>query len=181
MSEDDMDSAFAAVGTSVDAVLQYLNPLRTSDNPWAKFLGPPRLIADSTSNSARALLKQQRGSSTAMPRLVVTSAVGVGRSRQVAPWITKFLVDHSNVGKTYADHEAVNNEIEGNCKNQIRWILPLPVALGNAGIKPVKTFGETELGAGLFITRESCARWMVDAAAGKFGDAFDNKRMVMSN
>jgi hypothetical protein len=114
MSHEDMQRAFAAGGIPVDAVLQFLNPLRTSDNPWAKFLGPPRLLADSTASVARVLLQQKRSADTAKPRLVVMNAVGVGRSRQVTPWIARFLIDHSNVGKTCEDHTVVSDEIEDN-------------------------------------------------------------------
>ena len=182
LSESDMSSAFSAAGIPVDAVLSFLNAPRASNNPWAKFLGPPRLLADSTAYAARELRKQRsQQPDLPKPRLVVMNAMGVGQSRLVAPFFMRFLMDHSNVGKTFEDHNAVDSEIEENCGNDVRWTVVLAVGLIGAGTKPVKTFGVRETGAGMIITRESCARWMVDVAMGKLDDKFSNKRVIVSN
>ncbi|KAF2122420.1 hypothetical protein BDV96DRAFT_640460 [Lophiotrema nucula] len=180
-SASDMDRAFAASGIAVDAALIYLNAPRKSENPWAKFLGPPRLIADATANAARALRQQKRSSDTYKPRLVVMSAIGVGESRAVAPFITRFIIDYSNVGKTYEDHAAVDAEIDGNCGTAIDWTVVMPVALIGAGNKPVKTFTPTETGASFSISRESCAKWMVEVATREHGTEFNNRRVIISN
>ncbi|KAG2000880.1 hypothetical protein GB937_010741 [Aspergillus fischeri] len=181
LSQVDMDNAFSAAGIHVDAVLKFLNPHRSSRSPWAKFLGPPRLLADATANAARALRRQQQQEHGRKPRLVVMSALGAGESRKVTPFITRFIIDHSNVGKTYEDHNAVDAEIEGNCEGEVAWTVALAVGLGDAGVKPVKTFEHTQRGASWLITRESCARWMVDVAAGTMEDEFSNKRVIVSN
>ena len=181
LSEADIDRAFVAAGIPVDAVLQFLNPHRASSNPWAKFLGPERLLADATAQATRALRKQISNPDTPKPRLVVMNALGAGQSREVTPLITRLIIDYSNVGRTYDDHNAVDAEIEENCGEDVLWTLALAVGLSDAGVNPVKTFGHTEPGAGWLITRESCARWMVDVAAGKMGDEFNNKRVIVSN
>lgn len=193
MSEEDMDRAFAAAGTPVDVVLQCLNPPRASNNPWAKFLGPPRLQADSTAIAARAFkkqLKQKGHTERPKPYIIAMSGLGVGKSRVAAPMITRFLIDYSNIGCTYQDMDAVNAEIEANCGDQVDFTVVHAVALsgggggligGPSGIKPVKTFEETDPTANWTITRESCARWMVDLANGQFGGEFDNKRVIVSN
>ncbi|KAJ5661671.1 uncharacterized protein N7477_009287 [Penicillium maclennaniae] len=180
LSEKDMERAFAAAGVPVDAVVIFLNPLRASGNPWAKFIGPPRLIADSTINAARTLRAQQplKGSK---PRLVIMNALGVGESYGVTPYLARFMMSYSNVGKTYEDHSAVNDEIEGNCGDAISWTLALAVGLSSGGIAPVRSFACDESGSSMFITRESCARWMVDVASGMLGDQFSNKRVIVSN
>ena len=176
-----MERAFAAAGKPVDAVLDFLSPHRASANPWARFLGPPRLLADATANATRMLRRQKRQSGQGKPRLVVMSALGVGESRAATPFITRFLIDYSNVGKTYEDHAAMDAEIEENCGDEVRWTIALAVGLSGAGVTPVKTFGHTEWGASWLITRESCARWMVDVATGKMDDEFSNKRVIVSN
>ncbi|KAJ5770909.1 uncharacterized protein N7511_002960 [Penicillium nucicola] len=181
LSEEDMQRAFKAAGVYVDAVLVFLNAPRVGQNPWGKFLGPPRLIADSTRNAARALRAQTEIHPGSKPRMVVMNALGVGESYAVTPYIVRFMIRFSNVSESYKDHNAVNDEIEANCGDDVLWTLPLPVGLQSGGIKPVRTFGSTESGASLFITRESCARWMVDVAAGKNGNDFDNKRVIVSN
>src|SRR5947207_1907226 len=83
LSETDMDNAFTAAGLPVDAALQFLNPQRASSNPWAKFLGPPRLLADATAYAAQALRRQQRHADGHKPRLVAMNALGTGESRKV--------------------------------------------------------------------------------------------------
>ena len=180
-SAADVDRAFTASSLAVDAAVLFLNAPRTSDNPWAKFIGPPRLIADAAANAARALRRQKASSSGQKPRLVVMCAIGVGESRAVAPLITRLLIDYTNVGKTYEDHEKVDAEIEENCGADVDWTVALPVALKDAGDKPVKTFASTQSGAGLFISRESCAKWMVRVAAGEQGAQFSNRRVIISN
>ena len=109
------------------------------------------------------------------------NALGSGESRKVTPLIIRLVIDYTNVGKTYEDHNAVDAEIEGNCGDDILWTLVLPVGLKDAGTEPVKTYGHTERGASLYITRESCARWMVDVAAGTMDDEFSNRRVIVSN
>lgn len=187
LSEDDMNRAFNTSRMTIDAVLVFLNAPRAGQNPWGKFLGPPRLIADSTRNAARALRAQNREREQAgsgegkKSRLIVMNALGVGESYKVTPYIVRFMINFSNVSESYKDHNAVNEEIEGECGDEILWTLPLPVGLGDSGRKEVKTFGYSESGASLWITRESCARWMVDVALGKEGGKFDNKRVIVSN
>lgn len=191
MSQEDMDRAFAAAGAPVDTVLQCLNPHRASNHPWAKFMGPPRLMADGTALAASALRRQGRLPAGQKPRLVAMNALGAGQSRNVIPIITRFLVDYSNIGCTYVDHDAVDAEIEANCSDEVDWTIVFAVALwgGGAGtsvnspngLKPVKTFAHTDTAPSLYITRESCARWMVDVAAGQYGAEFSNKRVIVSN
>ncbi|KAF2656617.1 NAD(P)-binding protein [Lophiostoma macrostomum CBS 122681] len=181
LSAPDVERAVAARGVPVDAALVFLNSRRTSDNPWAKFVGPAHLIADGTANVAQALRKQERPPTASKPRLVVMSAIGVGESQAMQPMVTRFIVNHSNIGKTYEDHNAMNSKIEENCGTAVDWTVVFPVALNDAGDKPVKVFGPTESGAAFFISRESCAKWMVEVATGKLGDQFRNKRAILSN
>ena len=182
LSEEDMRRAFNASQIPIDGVLQCLNPVRANDwNLWAKFHGPARLLADATAIAARLLKEQQNGSETSKPKLVAMNALGAGESRKVSPLITKFIIDYSNIGKTYEDHNAVDAEIEGNCGDNVDWTVVLATALSQDGRKPVRTFAYNESGASFSITRESCARWMVDVAAGKMGSEFSNKRVIVSN
>ncbi|KAH7155994.1 hypothetical protein EDB81DRAFT_927924 [Dactylonectria macrodidyma] len=182
LSKDDMHRAFSASGKPVNSVLQCLNPVRANDwNPWAKFHGPARLLADATAIAAHALLEQQPQPEEHKPRLIAMNALGAGESRKVSPLITKFIIDYSNIGKTYEDHNAVDAEIEGNCGDDVLWTVVLAAALSQEGRKSVRTFAHTQTGTSFSITRESCARWMVGVAGGKMGDEFSNKRIIVSN
>ena len=110
------------------------------------------------------------------------NALGAGESRKVSPLITKFIIDYTNIGKTYEDHDAVDAEIEGNCGEDVLWTVVLATALTTQeGLKQVRTFAHNQTGASFSITRESCARWMVDVAGGKMEDEFSNKRVIVSN
>lgn len=138
-------------------------------------------MADATRNVARTL-RQQHRTSGIKRRLVVMNAIGAGKTREVAPWLAKFLIDYHNpTAKIYKDHDAVDAEIEENCGSDIRWTLAMAVGLGNSGLKRVRTFSPLESGASWFITRQSCAKWMVDVAVGDMGDEFSNRRVIVSN
>ncbi|RSL60991.1 hypothetical protein CEP54_006476 [Fusarium duplospermum] len=177
----DVENAIRTSQSPIDAVLSFLNPHVTS-GLWPKFVGPPRLMADAAANTSRAFRQSGLQNSTSKPRLVVMSAVGVAESRNAAPWLATFMVDHhSNTNKLYQDHEAVRTEIEENCGDEISWTLVYAVGLGTSGVKQVKTFRPTEIGASWYITRESAARWMVDVAVGKMGERFSNQAVIVSN
>ncbi|KAJ5233072.1 hypothetical protein N7468_006028 [Penicillium chermesinum] len=180
LSEDDMDRAITSTGKPVDAVLVFLNSARVSLNPWAQFVGPPRLMADAVANAARALRTKQSDVSQ-KPRLVVMNAMGSGESYNVTPYLFRLMINFSNIGKTYEDHNAVDAEIEENCGDEISWTLVLAVGLRGEGVLPVKTFAQNESPASTLITRESCAKWMVDVAAGDMNEEFSNKRVIVCN
>ncbi|KAJ6023827.1 hypothetical protein N7540_004624 [Penicillium herquei] len=180
LSDSDMKHAFEATGLPVDGVLIFLNARRNGQNPWGKFLGPARLVADTTSIAAK-LLRDQKPQPEHKPRLIVMSALGVRESYAVTPYIIRFMMNYSNLDKSYEDHNAVRDEIEANCGDEVDWTLPLPVGLIYGGVKPVRTFGPTESGASLLMTRESCASWMVDVASGKEGYTFRNQMVIVSN
>jgi putative NADH-flavin reductase len=181
LAEADVVRAFAAKGVPVDAVIQTLNSRRTSDFPWAKFVGPARYIADSTALLAGGLHTQEQQPAAHKARLVVLSALGVGESHAVQPFLSRTIVEHSNILKTYNDHNAANDEIEKNCGKDVDFTVVMAAMLADDGNKPVKIFQATQKGASMSITRESVARWMVDVAAGKHGDEFSNKRVILSN
>lgn len=180
LSEDDMDRAVTAAGVPVDSVLVFLNSVRTSANPWAAFVGPPRLMADAVANAARAIRTKQPEASQ-KPRLVVMNAMGSGESWSVTPYIFRMFISFSNVSKTYEDHNAVDAEIEKVCGDQISWTLVLAVGLRGEGAPPVKTFEQNESPSSTLMTRESCAKWMVGVAAGESNDEFTNKRVIVCN
>lgn len=175
-----MAHAFTTSATAqgpIDAILGFLNPSRASEFPWAKVIAPPRLLVDSTAIAARLLQHQAHES----PRLIIMNALGSGESRKVTPWFFRVFIDYSNLRYTYDDHDAVDAEIEENCGSKVKWTLALAVSLMGAGTNPVKATLNTEAPASLWITRESCARWMVDVATGTYGDEFTGRRVGVSN
>lgn len=112
-----MDSVLRSAQEPIDAVVQCLN---TSS------LSPPRLMADAAANVVRALRQHRSRKDRVLPCLVVMSAIGVGESHKVAPWLSNLLVDyHSGTVMIYKDHNELDGEIEENCGAEVDWILAL--------------------------------------------------------
>jgi len=168
-----MDRIFKSALKPIEAVVQCLG----SSN-----LSPPRLMSDAAANVTRAFRQHRHRTEGRGARLVVMSAIGVAESHKVAPWLCNLLVDyHSGTARIYEDHNAVSREVEANCGAEVAWTLAPAVGLRDSGRLPVRTFDSEESGASWFITRESCARWMVDVAMGKHRDQYTNRRVIISN
>jgi hypothetical protein len=103
LKQSDMDRAFTSSSTPVDAVVVFLNASRTSDMPWANLVVPPRFMADSVSHAVESLRKYS-GNSVQRLHIVILSAFGVGDSFEVTPWIFRWMITHTNLGKTFEDH-----------------------------------------------------------------------------
>ena len=109
------------------------------------------------------------------------SALGAGKSRGREGVLMRLLIDYSSVKKTYEDHDLMNEEIVQNCGDDVIYTLAFPTGLTGAGDSPVKTYEPTQTGAGFFIRRESCAKWLIDAATGTIDQDLDNKGIILSN
>ena len=95
--EADIEHAFA-VAVPADGVVIALNNVRTSDMPWARQISPPRFMADAVRYTTDAMNRH------GVERIAVISAFGVGDSLTVMPSYLRWLIKHTNLGKTYADH-----------------------------------------------------------------------------
>jgi putative NADH-flavin reductase len=102
-----------------DAVIVALNSTRRSDTPWAKPVSPPRLMADSVANATAAMAT--RG----IRRIVVVSAFGVGDSLSGQPLPIRWMITHTNLSYTYADHNLIDTEIRDTDTD---WTLLRPAA-----------------------------------------------------
>jgi hypothetical protein len=76
-------------------------------------------------------------------RIAVVSAMGVGDSLAVVPFYLRWLIKHTNLGKTYADHNLADAEIR---TTQTAWTLVRAAGPSNSD-KP-KTLHTTEAGLG---------------------------------
>jgi putative NADH-flavin reductase len=151
------DVVQAAAGC--EAVVVALNNNRTSDMPWAKPLSPPHLMEASVKNVIEALKLD------GMRRLVVLSATGVGDSFPYAPWLIRFMVKRTNLGVTYADHDAVDAFLRAT--PDIDWTLVRAVGLTNADkVKDrlIVSYGGNPKPA-LTISRKHVAKFMIDCLA----------------
>lgn len=102
-----------------DAVIVALNSTRRSDTPWAKPVSPPRLMADSVANATAAM------TAAGIRRIVVVSAFGVGDSLSRQPLPIRWMITHTNLSYTYADHNLIDTEIRDTDTD---WTLLRPAA-----------------------------------------------------
>jgi hypothetical protein len=156
--EADIEHAFA-VAVPADGVVIALNNVRTSDMPWARQISPPRFMADAVRYTTDAMNRH------GVERIAVISAFSAGDSLAGMPSYLRWLVKHTNLGKTYADHNLVDAEIR---TTQTAWTLVRAVGLSNSD--KLKTLHTTEGGLGgkpgLLVSRRAVARFAVDAALG---------------
>lgn len=113
-------------------------------------------MADSVANAITAM-KENR-----VPKIVVMQALGVGDSFPNLPWWMRYVRYWTFMKHSYDDHDLVDEEIKFSGVN---YVLPRPPWLTNGRARPVKMFGDTGDGIGIFamISRRSCADFLLDA------------------
>ena len=81
------------------SIINILNISRKNDFPWSPLRTPRTLLSDTT----RQLIDLAKANS--ISRVVSCSAWGVGDSRAEIPVWFRWMIDNSNIGKAYHDHE----------------------------------------------------------------------------
>ncbi len=155
LRKSDIDEAFNA--TQVDpptSMIIALNATRTSDNPWAAVVAPPRLMADSHVNAV-AVMKEH-----GIRKIVTMAALGVGDSWPNLIFIMRWVVKRSNMLYSFEDHNLVDQEMK---KSGMDYVIARPTRLTDGEAKPVKSFGNSGQGVGMSISRKSVAVFLVDA------------------
>ncbi|RWY53687.1 NAD(P)-dependent oxidoreductase [Mucilaginibacter gilvus] len=82
-----------------EAILSALNISRNSDFPWAALRTPPDFL------SKIVALIIELAPQNNIARIIVISAWGTSDTRNDIPWWFKWVIEHSNVGVAYRDHE----------------------------------------------------------------------------
>jgi nucleoside-diphosphate-sugar epimerase len=163
LSLPDIETAFRATPSPPTGVIVALNSQRTSDNPFAASIAPPKLMLDSTANVVTAMRKFD------CKRIVSLSAYGVGSSNGTVFWPVRMMMNYSNMKIAYQDHEMVESLMKSGGKEEgIRWTGVKPAMLTEGVKKDVKVFGEKGEGAGVMpsISKSSVANWLVDCVEG---------------
>jgi hypothetical protein len=158
MSISDIRSAVQAAGGEVPkVVIVTLNAPRESENPFAKPISPPRLMADSNTNVV-TIMKE-----FGIPKIVIMQAFGVGQSWANMHFLLRLFMSKSNMRLQYDDHNFVDQEVRGS---GVTYVLVRPSRLveGQAGhVTEWKDHGKN-VGLMASISRKSVAGWLVDAA-----------------
>ena len=113
-------------------------------------------------------------------KIVVVGTSGVGSSRAYSGWFKNWIVDHSNLKITFDDHEAVEQVLgaEAEKDKKLRWVDVRAVGLSDGERKAVKEWGDEGRGAGMWISRESVAGFVIDAVE---SGTWDGQTPVISN
>lgn len=111
----------AAEGCEV--VLSTLNISRTNDFPWAK------LRTDNTFLSQTMQNLIEIGFSGKIKKVIFTSAWGVSETRKDIPWWFRWMIDNSNIGVAYRDHERQEQLLDNSTLN---YTSVRPVGLTNS-------------------------------------------------
>ena len=106
-----------------EAVISALNISRKTDFPWAKIVSPPNLLSESIRQVVD--LAPELG----INRVIVISAAGVGDSEKYLPGWFRWMINSSNIGVTYKDHNLQEQLLKDS---SLRWTAIRPVGLSNS-------------------------------------------------
>ena len=136
-----------------EVIISVLNISRTSDFPWAELKTPPTFMSDVMHNVIE--LAEVRS----LKRLIVCSAWGVGEALKNIPFWFRWLIQKSNIGDAYKDHEKQEAIIKNS---NLDWTLVRPTGLTNFDFnKSVIMSFENKPKPKLTIARKQLARFLV--------------------
>lgn len=152
-----------------EAVISVLNISRASDFPWAKLRTPERFL----SGVMNILIPLARDKN--IKRIIACSAWGVLETKAHIPAWFRWLIDHSNIGAAYADHERQEKILQ---QSGLNWTIVRPAALINSRkSQRILESYRNEPQPKLTISRLSVARYLADALS---NDSLIGKTPVIS-
>jgi uncharacterized protein YbjT (DUF2867 family) len=136
-----------------EAVLSVLNISRTSDFPWSPLRTGDHFLSEVLNDTVD--LCQQKN----IRRIIITTAWGVNETKAVIPSWFRWIIDHSNVGVAYRDHERQEFILQ---KTGLDWTAVRPVGLTNGkNEKEIHVSLNNEGKPSLMISRKNVARFMI--------------------
>jgi putative NADH-flavin reductase len=161
------DLAIAMQGC--DLVISALGIVRASDAPWSKLITAKNFISESIKNVIAEADQQN------LKRLITVSAWGVGETQKEIPFWLRWLINHTNLGPVYAEHEAEEKLL---ANSNLNWTAVRPVALNDSKkIKTLKVSFNNFPKPSLQISRQSVAKFIVDIVK---SDKYDMKSPTIS-
>ena len=138
-----------------EAIINVLNISRNSDFPWAKLRTSPAFLSDVMKNII------ELAEINKIKRIVACSAWGAAETKKDLPSWFRWLIDNSNIGYTYKDHERQEKLLMSSA---LSWTILRPTGLTN--FKKYQHIIESynnEPKPRLTINRISLAKYMVEA------------------
>ena len=147
----DLESAMK----NCESIINVLNISRNSDFPWAKLRTPPMFLSYVMKNviDLAAIHK--------VKRIIACSAWGAAETKNDLPSWFRWLIDNSNIGYTYKDHERQENLLMNSA---LSWTIVRPTGLTN--FKKYQQIIESynnEPKPRMTINRISLAKYMAEA------------------
>ena len=143
--------------TGCGAVLSALNISRTSDFPWAALRTPKTFLSDTL------LIVNAVAQKTGVKRIILITAWGVHETKADIPGWFRWLIDTSNIGVAYRDHERQETFLQ---TTQLDYTIVRPVGLTNfTADKPIRVTINNEPKPSLTISRRNVAKFMLTALA----------------
>jgi uncharacterized protein YbjT (DUF2867 family) len=138
-----------------EAIVNVLNISRNSDFPWAKLRTPPLFL----SNVMKTVI--ELGEIYNVKRIIACSAWGAAETKNDLPGWFRWLIDNSNIGHTYRDHERQEKLL---MSSHLLWTIVRPAGLTN--FKKYQEIIESynnKPKPGMTINRISLAKYIVEA------------------
>ena len=159
----------AAAMQGCDLIISALGIVRASDAPWSKLITAKNFISESIKNAIVEADQQN------LKRFIIVSAWGVGETKKEIPFWLRWLINYSNLGPVYAEHEAEEKLL---ANSNLSWTAVRPVALNDSKkIKTLKVSFNNFPKPSLQISRQSVAKFVIDIVK---SDKYDMKSPTIS-
>ena len=152
-----------------DCVISVLNISRKSDFPWESLRTPKTFLSDVMNLLVRISENMD------IKRISICSAWGVAETKNNIPKWFKWIINNSNIGIAYEDHEKQEKTIS---ESKLNWTIVRPVGLSNS--KREEKIRETfhnKPKPSILISRQSVAKYLVKSLGNK---SLISKRVVIS-
>lgn len=136
-------------------IVSTLNVSRKSDFPWTPLRTPSTYLSDVMKQLIP--IAEQRD----VKRIAICSAWGVSETKKEIPGWFRWIIDNSNVGAAYRDHERQEQIVQSS---KLDWTIVRPVGLTNSS-RP-ETIRETfrnQPKPTLTISRKSVAQYLINS------------------
>jgi nucleoside-diphosphate-sugar epimerase len=139
-----------------ESVLSALNISRNSDFPWAKLRTSEFFLSQTMQNLIEI------GALGKLKKVIFTSAWGVNETKKDIPWWFRWLINNSNIGIAYQDHERQEKLLENTLS--LNYVAVRPVGLTNSlETQKVRVTLENNTPIpNLTISRLTTAKFMLD-------------------
>ena len=152
-----------------DFVISVLNISRKTDFPWSSLKTPSTFLSDAMNIVVRISKNEN------IKRISICSAWGVAETKNDIPKWFKWLINRSNIGIAYNEHEKQEEIIS---KSKLNWTIIRPVGLSNSKKeeKIIETFNNKPK-PNMLISRKSLAKYLLQSLT---NNSLIEKKVVVS-